>query len=85
MNFKKLTIKCLSGNGDAVGTWLKADVEEEMRDIGMTDYSWIEYIVQRALGDYAGYDDAIADALKCDSVVEMKLNLNGLTMIVRKS
>lgn len=49
-NFVKISVK--SDNPDLAGNWCKADVEEEMSELGYSeDMNWIEYVVDHVFAD----------------------------------
>lgn len=61
-----------SNHPDFIGSWNKADIEEEMRELDIHDDSWISYILS-----HYDFPASVTNALEDDSVLTMAFKFDG--------
>ena len=61
-----------SNDPDISGSWNKADIEEEMRELEINDGSWISYILS-----HYDFPSVVVNALEDDSVLTMAFKFDG--------
>lgn len=85
-NFSKITVRNLTNsNSDYSGSYLKTDVEAEMRDLGYIPVGndWIEWVIEHVFM----FDDVLdcVQSFFNDVVVEMKIDTDQGLVQIKKS
>ena len=73
----KLTIE--SNDPDICGSWIKADVESEMKELDIVGEDWISYILS-----HYDFPESINIVLENDNVLTMAFRFNDEVVYVTK-
>ena len=85
-NNQFMKISCRS-NPDYNGTYDKADVEDEMRDVGVTPHSpseWIEWVLEHMFSDEIDWTARVQDAFMLPNVMKMEVSLGNSIVKLEK-
>ena len=74
INADRIEIEC-STNEDIPGAWSRTDAEQEMKELGVPNVSWIQWTLGHAIDD--GVPAQIVAALESGYVAEIRFVTDG--------